>query len=230
MLNDIMILQTKCISCWFIISLLGALCYEWRREIMEYNKDDIIREFEFEHNRCQSYFDLMYKTLQFVFVAIVALVVGVFSSDDNPELQNLIMCLILPICMYVFGIMYAYNAYALAACGERAEILHSNIYKCTHNFELEKNKRLSEILPLYIICDRKITLIAYGIPLGFYLTVPVASYLVGMLFFPVYSNLFFEVCPIICLIFYYAIMILIIYSIAKRFFVKGIQEEPQSKK
>lgn len=52
---------------------------------MEEYKADIIRELELEHNRCQAYFDLMYRTLQFVFVAIVALAVCAFTNDADPR-------------------------------------------------------------------------------------------------------------------------------------------------
>ena len=148
---------------------------------MPYDKNDLIREFELEHERCQSYFSLMYKTLEFSFVAIVALAVCAFSVNDNEELQNIVLCLVLPISLYVFGIMYAYNAYALAVYGKRAHIIHCQIYdpllgnRDTTNLHSE----LIDILPIYVATNRKTTLIAYGVPLGFFLTMPLASVFVG---------------------------------------------------
>lgn len=69
-----------------------------------YDKTDLIREFEFEHNRCQSYFELMYKTLQFSFAAIVALLVFALGKENYQGNSIMIFQLILPICIYVFGI------------------------------------------------------------------------------------------------------------------------------
>ena len=56
----------------------------------------------------------MYKTLEFSFVAIVALAVCAFSVMIMKSCKNIVLYLVLPISLYVFGIMYAYNAYALA--------------------------------------------------------------------------------------------------------------------
>lgn len=95
---------------------------------MCFNKDDLIREFQLEQDRSNCYFNLMYKTLQFTFLAVASFIVCAFSLYKEQVIINLIFSLIIPICCYVFGIMYAYNAYALTVSGKRAEILHSNIY------------------------------------------------------------------------------------------------------
>lgn len=203
---------------------------------MEEYKADIIRELELEHNRCQAYFDLMYRTLQFVFVAIVALAVCAFTNDADPELKNLILCLLLPICIYVFGIMYTYNAYALTVCGKRAEMLHSEAFAYIAKWQSERGKNSISIsvLSKYVVTDRKITLIAYGVPLGFYLVMPAASYYVGNKYYAGYPDTFLKTCPIICLILYYALMGIILWAIAKDFFLKQIQnrltEAPPSDK
>lgn len=50
---------------------------------MEEYKADIIRELELEHNRCQAYFDLMYRTLQFVILhyALMGIIVWAIAKD-----------------------------------------------------------------------------------------------------------------------------------------------------
>ena len=188
---------------------------------MPYDKNDLIREFELEHERCQSYFSLMYKTLEFSFVAIVALAACAFSVNDNEELQNIVLCLVLPISLYVFGIMYAYNAYALAVCGKRAHIIHCQIYDplLGNRDTTNLNSELIDILPIYVATNRKTTLFAYGVPLGFFLTMPLASVFVGKSYFKGYPNLFLEISPYICLVLYYILMSIIIAGIFKSFFL-----------
>lgn len=193
---------------------------------MEENKADIFREFELEHNRCQAYFDLMYRTLQFVFVAIVALAVCAFTNDADPELKNLILCLVLPICIYVFGIMYTYNAYALTVCGKRAEVLHSKAFHCVEEEQNEHEQEFVGVLSKYVVTDRKITFVAYGVPLGFYLVMPAASCYVGNRYYTGYPDQFLKYCPIVCLILYYTLMGIIVWAIAKDFSIKQIQRMP----
>ena len=45
---------------------------EYNKPMNEITKEDMIREFDFEYKREQSYFDYMYRSVQFSFVAIVA--------------------------------------------------------------------------------------------------------------------------------------------------------------
>lgn len=148
--------------------------------------DELKREFEFETSRCQSYFDLMYKTFNFSFVAIVALVgfvCGLYGQEPEPANRDffagVIFCFAIPVCLYVFGIMYTFNAYALAACGKRAELLHNELYK---NKDYINTKFYNKIIKRYIITDRKVALISYGVPLGFYILTPPASCLIGCFF------------------------------------------------
>lgn len=182
------------------------------------NKNDLIREFEFEHNRCQSYFDLMYKTLEFSFAAIVAIVVLGFGMCDvqkeiPTEYTALIFCYVLPVCLYVFGIMYAYNAYAMTLSGERAEKIHKRIY------EKLNIKDFKSDISKYVISNRWITMFAYGTFLGFYIVIPPASIALSIKFFTVESSLFwYKVLPFILLAIYYIILTIIIVQIVKPFF------------
>ena len=96
--------------------------------------NELKHEFDLEVNRCQSYFELMYKTFNFSFAAIVALVgfvCSLYGIDTQPEYKDFLVGVILyfaiPACLYVFGIMYTYNAYSLAVCGKRAERLHNEL-------------------------------------------------------------------------------------------------------
>lgn len=43
----------------------------------------LLKEFEFEDSRCKYYYDLMYKVIQFTFVAVVALAVCAFAKDTE---------------------------------------------------------------------------------------------------------------------------------------------------
>ena len=188
-------------------------------------KTDLIREFEFEHNRCQSYFDLMYKTLEFSFAAIVAIVVLGFGMCDvqkeiPTEYTALIFCYVLPVCLYVFGIMYAYNAYAMTLSGERAEKIHKRIYEKS-NF-----KDFKSDISKYVISNRWITMFAYGTFLGFYIVIPPASIALSIKFFAVESPVFwYKVLPFILLGIYYIILITIILQIVKHFFtIKDLQQ------
>ena len=180
-------------------------------------KEDLIREFEFEHNRCQSYFDLMYKTLEFSFAAIVAIVVLGFGmcdvqKDIPTKYTALIFCYVLPVCLYVFGIMYAYNAYDMTLSGERAEKMHKKIYE-NSNWEDFKSD-----ISKYVISNRWITMFAYGTFLGFFIVIPPASIILSIEFFKVESSVFlYQVLPFILLAIYYIILAIIILQIAKPF-------------
>lgn len=188
---------------------------------MPCKKEDIIREFEFEHNRCQSYFDLMYRILEFSFAAIAAIVVLGFGLLENFDkgITNyhvaLIFAYVLPICIYVFGTMYLYNIYAMIICGARAGKLHKEIYLTDELGEL--NSTMSE----YIISNKLVSILAYGVSLGFYLAVPIASIIVSKKFFSVTEYTFYyNTLPIILLTIYYAIVLVIIVQIIISYFKK----------
>ena len=109
----------------------------------------LLKEFEFEDSRCKYYYDLMYKVIQFTFVAVVALAVCAFAKDTEQSDKCMILSLILPICIYIFGIMYAYNAYALSICGKRAELLHRKMIE--EYFNDEDPEQSHNILTKYVI-------------------------------------------------------------------------------
>ena len=176
-------------------------------------KNDLIREFEFEHNRCQSYFDLMYRILEFSFAAIAAIVVLGFGMCDAQQkipqqYISLIFSYVLPVCLYVFGVMYTYNVYAMIICGARAAIIHKEIYSTTELNSLKTT--MSE----YIISNKLVSALSYGVALCFYLAVPLASIIISNMFFAVAErNFYYNILPIILLILYYVIVVVIIVQI-----------------
>lgn len=184
-------------------------------------KEDLIREFEFEHSRCQSYFDLMYRILEFSFAAIAAIVVLGFGLLENFDkgITNyhvaLIFSYVLPICIYVFGTMYLYNIYAMIICGARARKIHKEIYSAGELGELKP------IISEYIISNKLVSVLAYGVSLGFYLAVPLASIIISNKFFSVTENIFYyNTLPFILLAIYYAIILVIIVQIIISYFKK----------
>lgn len=193
---------------------------------MKICKDDLIRDLELENNRTKTYFDLMYKILQFTFVAIIALLAIIFNSNINIFNLRILLQYILPICMYVFGMMYIYNAYALAISGERAEILQFLIYE-----DIDDKNKFKSIVSKYICTNRKITLISYGVPLGFYILMPFASCLFATIKTESFKCLFFNILPWIFCGIYYALMGVLIAAISnKHFIVDKIQSQRIRKK
>ena len=147
--------------------------------------EDLIREFNFEHGRAQDYFEYMYKIVEFAFVAIISVVVAasqLYAPDEYSFFFSILLSYILPICIYTFGTMYIYNVYALSICGKRAEDLHHAIY----DSDLYKgiNESLLIVINQYIISNRKVTLLSYGVTLGFFLFVPAASHIIAMMLCP----------------------------------------------
>ena len=181
-------------------------------------------EFDLETKRAQSYFDLMYKTLNFAFAALTALIAltgALFnkSAQNTIQLKMLAFSYAIPISMFVFGIMYAYNAYALAVCGRRAEKIHYLLH-------LDKKYEIyEEDIKKYVVADRKANLLAYGVPLGFFITVPLASHIIGCIILRTPMNSFFGYwCPYIFIGIYYILLFIIIIAIAKNFSIKNIQK------
>ena len=154
---------------------------------------ELFEEFIFEDKRADGYFDRMYRIFQFTFALLVSLLVFALGLNLPDEYRNVTLQYILPISLYVFGIMYAYNAYALAMCGKRAEILHQAIYKDTNLdiFDDDLKTQLSN----YVITDRKVTMISYGLALGFYYTIPILSVFVGMHFTYMYEHILYKILP-----------------------------------
>ena len=186
------------------------------------------REFDFEHARCQGYIDCLYKTLEFTFAALIA-TVGIgfgFSSESNPDDFGVaVFSYVLPICIYVFGVMYAYNSYALAICGKRAEELHGRMYRF-----IGHDKCYIDLVNKYVLADRIFTMLAYGVPLGFYLTIPIVSIMYSIVKYSADSSIFMSiVIPVCALIFYLLIMfVLIIHIINPHFSISKIQRKNRS--
>ncbi len=77
---------------------------------MTIQKKDLVRELQAENGRCAMYMGFMYQVLQFTFLAIIALAVCAFTVDVTNDGFKVIFRLVLPICFYIFGVMYAFNA------------------------------------------------------------------------------------------------------------------------
>lgn len=194
-----------------------------------YNKEDLIREFNIAKESCDSYFDYLYKVLQFSIAAIIAIIVAaaqLFGNDASgieniDDIRAIILSYILPICTYIFGVMYAYNAYALTVCGKHAEQLHNKIYEFK---SVGENKAISNCpdIKKYIVTNRSVTIFPYGLQLAFYMGFPVASNVFSIILCKDTSNFFFyRILPFIFTGIYLAIIFLIIIKIAKDFFIKS---------
>lgn len=144
----------------------------------QFTAEDIATEFRLADNNCQRYFDRMYQTLAFSFAAIIPIVAIGFGLSDKETIEDLgyiLFLYVLPICMYFFGTMYLYNAYALATYGKSAECLHQILYsskKYRHN-------TVDKILKRYVMTCPGLTLVAYGIGVVFYTVIPGASIWLG---------------------------------------------------
>ena len=63
----------------------------YNKPMNEITKEDMIREFDFEYKREQSYFEYMYRSVQFSFVAIVAVFITA-SELYTPYSNNKCKC------------------------------------------------------------------------------------------------------------------------------------------
>ena len=105
--------------------------------------------------------------------------------------------------------MYAFNAYAIAISGKRAQKLHDQLYK-----EVANNETIKE----YNISNKGLIIISYGVTLAFYLFVPLFCILLisSLCENEVKANTFlFSVLPVCFLICYYIIMVIEIIAIIK---------------
>ena len=187
----------------------------------EHLKNDA-SENDIETKRAQSYFDLMYRIMNFAFAALtafIALTGALFNIEKNTDqLKILAFSYFIPVSMSVFGIMFAYNAYALAVCGRRAEKIHFLLH-LNEEYPIFEND-----IKKWVVADRKINLLSYGVPLGFFIVVPLASHIVWCRILKTACCSFWEYWfPYICIGIYYIILILIIISIIKSFRVRDIQ-------
>lgn len=184
-----------------------------------YSSEELKREFDTYIASETKYFDLMYQTLQFSFAAIIAVAGFAFAffTEDKSAMNycSLLFSYVLPGCLYVFGILYAYNAYSLALCGKKAEILHRKLYANRKS----KDPEFDSVMKKYVISNRKITLLAYGVPLGYFLGVPIASISFSCVIYDMQESLiFYHIVPVFILWVYLVFMIVLIIAIAKDFF------------
>ena len=195
---------------------------------MQYQEEDLIREFEFEHKRTESYFDRMYRVLQFTFAAVIAIVIAAFQVE-SVEVKNvenygaILLMLILPACTYVFGPMYAFNAYALAVGGARAEAIHEKIYEIKYGAIKDSDKsenqdNVDKVVRRYVLNDRHLSLLTYGVALGCFFIVPFFSILIGWTLFDSHA-VWIHWVALVCLAVYLIIMFFILAGIIKTHFL-----------
>ncbi len=204
---------------------------------MKIEKADLIRELENESSRCSQYTAHMYQVLQFTFVAIIALAVCGFSDNVTDDGFKVIFRLVLPICFYIFGTLYAFNACALAKCGKREEIIHFALFKrmeITNGAEMiSLDKDESSLIARNVVVDRWVSMIAYGVTLGFYLILPAASVAIGYVVNkgPTTMPYFIiGILPNVGLVIYFILMIVIICKICSNHFgINKIQKENRDK-
>lgn len=179
--------------------------------------EDLIWVFEFEHGRTQTYFDLMYRSLQFTFAAAIAVIVVAFRTDIEIGAASLLLTLILPVCIYIFGMLYALNAYSLAVCGKRAEIIRGQIFCDTINQSSDNvPEDVKEILVTYVGNKRFISLISYGVALGCFIVAPIVSLILGFTLFSPYNS-WIKIVSICGLGLYIILMTIVIVAIAKNY-------------
>ncbi len=195
-----------------------------KKELNKNNNTDLLLyltdELRYEKERTSSYLSYMYRTVQFTFAALIAIVVAalqVFNNEYSDIQTSIIIKLlfsyVLPACIYVFGTMYAFNAYALSACGKREDRLHRLI--C----DIRDLESCDPMIPRLIMTKRSVSLLSYGVTLGFYLVIPPSSYIMALILSPFKTNDFFSiVLPAILIIIYWCIMIVIIINISKNFY------------
>lgn len=186
----------------------------------QYSYGEIRKELDESLASEKKYFDLMYQTLQFTFAAIIAVAGFGFGFFTEKEVSlnfcSLLFSYVLPACLYVFGIMYAYNAYALALCGKKSEILHRKLY----DKKMSSDSEFDDMMKKHVISSRLVTLLAYGVPLGCFLVVPIASVSFSCVIYSVSENLFFyHILPVLILWLYLFFMLILIVEIAKHHFV-----------
>lgn len=192
---------------------------------MKVQKSDLLGELKQENIRCEKYTSYMYQVLQFTVLAVIALAVCDFSRDVTDEGFKIIFLLVLPICFYVFGIMYVFNAYALAQCGVRESMIHTALFdrrdQSNEKDLVDIDENDFNLLKKYVVADRWVSIISYGVPLGFYFVLPALSICVGYQINHSSTELpifIINVFSISSLIVYYILMLIIIYKISQSFF------------
>lgn len=102
---------------------------------LHYTNNGLIREFQIEGTRCQNYSYLLYKAILFTFVAEITLVVTAFQREELDKTTSYILMICIPCFVSVFGVLDAYNIYALEIFRSRAEKIHQKIYNFGEGME-----------------------------------------------------------------------------------------------
>lgn len=183
-------------------------------EMRNISKEDLIWVFEFEHGRTKTYFDLMYRSLQFTFAAAIAVLVMAFGAEIEEEAASLLLTLILPVCIYIFGMLYAFNAYSLAVCGKRAEIIRNHIFDSAESESdpTDESAAVKKILVTYVGNNRWVSLISYGVALGCFIVAPIVSFVLGCTIFRPYNG-FVKLLSVVGLILYMGLMTVMVVAI-----------------
>ena len=141
--------------------------------------DDILRKYNIARENCKQYFERMYKILEFslgLMVAVIGIDSGVLVGNRSEVLEeNLIFLYILPICLFVLGMLYTYNAYSLAVYGNEAETLNKKYYE---GCEFGEKAQIT-FVNRYIKTDSSCAFAAYGVCLIFYFAMPLFSILIA---------------------------------------------------
>lgn len=179
---------------------------------------DLERMLNLEHTRGENYFDRMYRVLQFTFAALIAIAVFSFGKESPALSKMLMLKFVIPAFIYVFGILFTYNTYALSICGKRATIL----LHALHNYpeKGQSNDSVETILRTYVGTDRKMSFLAYGVPLMFYILVPLISILISYNSQPETWPVFLNYLSMGILFVYYCFMGIMIYGVGINFNVK----------
>ena len=176
-----------------------------------FSADDIRNEFELAASDCQRYFERMYKIIDFSAVAIIALLgIGCNIFAEDIVAACLVFGYFLPGCVGVFGMLYAYNAYALAACGKKAELLHGLLYEG----ETGKTEKINAAMNRYIVTDDVAKIIAYGVVLAFYMLIPAVSVAFTLWHLDHFVHWgWYGVLPGLCVLVYWMFVIIIVKEI-----------------
>ena len=135
-------------------------------------REDVRKEYDVARENCRLYFERMYKILEFsigIIVAAIGIDAGLLGGIKvTNSAGSFIFLYVLPICLCILGLLYAYNAYSLSVDGNEAAALRKRLYE---NKEYGTNA-LNSVMRNYIKTGAGHTIIGYGSCLLFYMFVP----------------------------------------------------------
>lgn len=140
-------------------------------------EEDIRREYDVARENCKLYFERMYKILKFslgVMVAVIGIDFGVLGGGQSSAFSSYIIFLyIFPVCLYILGLLYTYNAYSLSVYGNETCALRKRLYDKKDYGSNELNGIMRE----YVKTKRCLAVISYGACVLFYIFGPLISIL-----------------------------------------------------